>query len=400
VTLPFEFFLSPEFSRDPYTIYAGLREQGPVHAVDFPPGTSAFLVIDHELGRSMLNDPRLSNDLANGPAWFYETVAMRDSVLNGNMLSTDPPRHTRLRKAVGNVFTPRRVELLGPRVQSIAEELAQALPADRTDLIESFAFPLPITVICELLGVPLEDRDSFRTWSGDLLAPAMDPEGQQRLRGAEAGLRAYFTDLIAARRQAPTDDLLGALVAGGELEEQELLAMLVLLLIAGHETTVNLIGNGMLALLRNPDQLALLRERPELMPAAVEEFLRYDAPVERSSFRVALEDFDLAGTHVPKGSFVHVSLGAAARDPKAFPEPDRLDVTREDNRHLAFGHGMHFCLGAPLARLEGRIAFETLLRHRPHIELDVPDEDLSWRLSGAVVRGLAGLPVRFTTTPA
>ncbi|NUT39078.1 MAG: cytochrome P450 [Thermoactinospora sp.] len=400
MTLPFEFFLSPEFSRDPYGAYAGLRAQGPVHAVDFPPGSSAFVVVDYELGRSLLTDPRVSKDLANGPSWFAEVVTSGNPVLARNMLSTDPPDHTRLRKAVGNGFTPRRVELMRPRVQQIADELAASLPADRADLIDDYAFPLPIIVICELLGVAHADRDDFRTWTGDLLQPAMDDDVKARQAVANASLRDYFTRTIAERRADPADDLVSALATAGELTDQELLSTLVLLLIAGHETTVNLIGNGMLALLRNPGQLALLRERPELMPRAVEEFLRYDAPVERATFRFAVEDLDLAGTHVPKGSFVHVSLGAAARDPEAFPEPDRLDLTREDNRHLSFGHGVHFCLGAPLARLEGRIAFETLLRHRPHIELDVPDEELSWRLSGAVVRGLAGLPVRFTPTPA
>ncbi|WP_084957965.1 cytochrome P450 family protein [Thermoactinospora rubra] len=394
-TLPFEFYFSPEFGADPYSAYAGLRDKGPVHPIDFPPGSSAYLVLDYEYGRSLLGDPRLSKDLGNGPEWFRDMVSAGNPVLAYNMLMSDPPDHTRLRKAVGKAFTPRRVEQLRPRIQQITDELVDALPEDEADLIDAFAFPLPIIVICELLGVPTADRASFREWSGTLIAPALSEEEAARRHEANAAVREYFTRQIALRRADPRDDLVTALATSPDLNENELLSTLVLLLIAGHETTVNLIGNGMLALLTHPGQLALLRERPELLPSAVEEFLRFDAPVERGTFRIALEDIDVAGTTIPKGSFVHVSIAAADRDPRAFPEPDRLDITREDNRHLAFGHGIHFCLGAPLARVEGRIAFETLLRRRPAIRLAVEPRELSWRFNGAVVRGLAALPVRF-----
>jgi cytochrome P450 len=253
-------------------------------------------------------------------------------------------------------------------------------------------------VICELLGVPAADRADFRTWSGRLITPGLSEQAQRKRREAGDAMRDYFRAVIAARRAAPQDDLTSALIAARDddtlLTEDELLSTLSLLLIAGHETTVNLIGNGVLALLRHPGQLALLRARPELLPSAIEEFLRYDGPVDRAMIRIAMEDMEISGMPIPKGSMVHVSLGAAAHDPAAFPEPDRLDITRENNRHVAFGHGIHFCLGAPLARLEGQIAFGSLLSAFPRLALACPPEELKWRHNGGIVRGLEALPVR------
>ncbi|WP_431901712.1 cytochrome P450 family protein [Nonomuraea sp. bgisy101] len=392
-TLPFEFFFSPEFSADPYAVYAGLRAKGPVHPIDFPPGATSFVVVDYEYARPALNDPRLSKNLANGPEWFRDAISQQNPVLADNMLMADPPDHTRLRRLVQKAFTPRRIEELRPRVQQITDELIDAFSGDRIELIDAFAFPLPIIVICELLGIPDADRADFRRWSGALVNPAVTEELAAQRDEAGTALRAYFTGLIAERRATPTDDLVGALVTSTELSEQELLSTLALLLIAGHETTVNLIGNGMLALLRNRDQLDLLRAKPELLPNAVEEFLRYDAPVERGTFRTALEDLEIAGTHIPKGSFVHVSIGAAGRDPRAFERADTLDIERSDNRHVAFGHGIHFCLGAPLARMEGQIAFGSLLGRLPNIALGCEEKELSWRFSGSILRSLSALPV-------
>ncbi len=398
--LPFEFLLNPGFVRDPYTACAALRKTGPVHPIDFPPGTDAFLVIDYEHGRPALNDPRLAKDISWAPESLRERFPGGNPALAHNMLNSDPPDHTRLRRLVSRAFTPRRVEGLRPRIQQIADELVETMAARGTaDLIDDFAFPLPITVICELLGVPAEDRATFRDWSGTLIGPALDEEGVRHRQEVNLAIRAYFTGIVAERRAAPRDDLISALVAARDddelLDDQELLATLVLLLIAGHETTVNLIGNGMLALLTDPGQLRLLRDRPELLPSAIEEFLRYDGPIERATFRFATEDFDLAGVHIPKGSPVHILLGAADRDPEAFDAPDTLDITRADNRHVAFGHGVHFCLGAPLARLEAQIAFGTLLNRLPGIELACPPGEVTWQWPGSLVRGVKALPVRF-----
>ncbi|GIH94380.1 cytochrome P450 [Planobispora siamensis] len=399
--LPVEFLFSPEFSRDPYTQYGALRERGPVHAVEFIPGTDipAFLVIDYEHGRAALNDPRLAKGSRHAPAFFHREEVSTNPALAENMLNTDPPDHTRLRKLVTKAFTPRRTESLRPRIQEITDGLIDAMePRGRAELIDDFAFPLPVTVICELLGVPAEDRDDFRHWSAVLLAPAFTPE-EIRLRDeVNAAIHAYFGEITAARRADPRDDLVSALVTAHDeddlLSDQELVAAFTLLLIAGHETTVNLIGNGMLALLTHPGQLRLLQDGPELIPAAIEEFLRYDGPVERATLRFATEDMEIAGVAVPKGSVVQISLGAAGRDPALVEAPDTLDITRADVRHIAFGHGIHFCLGAPLARLEGTIAFGTLLRRLPGIALDCPVEEIGWR-AGSIIRGVQALPVRF-----
>ncbi|MBB3733684.1 cytochrome P450 family protein [Nonomuraea dietziae] len=393
--LPFEFLFTPEFSRDPYAVYASLREQGPIFPIDFPPGFDAYLIIDHEHGRAALNDPRLSKDMQRFGDYFKAIATEDDILFDSNMLSVDPPDHTRLRRIVSKAFTPRRVEELRPRVQAITDELIDGFEGGAAELIDEFAFPLPIIVICELLGIPSQDRDQFREWSSLLVNPTFVPEEVERRRAAARATTAYFRRMCEERRQEPRDDLISALVAMEELTEKELISTLSLLLIAGHETTVNLIGNGVLALLRNPDQLDLLRAKPELLPNAIEEFLRYDGPVERSTPRFASEDLEIAGTRIPRGAMVHVSIGAVGRDPEVFAEPDRLDITRTDNRHVAFGHGIHFCLGAPLARLEGQIAIGTLLERLPQLALGCAEEELSRRLTGSVVRGLSRLPIRF-----
>ncbi|MFD1931866.1 MULTISPECIES: cytochrome P450 family protein [Nonomuraea] len=393
--LPFEFLFTPEFSRNPYAVYTPLRGQGPVFPIDFPPGFEAYLIIDHEHGRAALNDPRLSKDMQRFGDYFRAIATEDDILFDSNMLSVDPPDHTRLRRIVSKAFTPRRVEELRPRVQQITDELISSFDGGTAELLDEFAFPLPIIVICELLGVPADDRDLFREWSALLVNPTFEPEEVERRRAAARATTAYFRELSKERRAEPREDLISALVAMDELTEKELISTLSLLLIAGHETTVNLIGNGVLALLRNRDQLDLLRAKPELLPNAVEEFLRYDGPVERSTPRFAAEDLEIAGTRIPRGSMVHISIGAVGRDPSVHADPDTLDITRSDNRHMAFGHGIHFCLGAPLARMEGQIAIGTLLDRLPGLELGCTEEELSWRLTGSVVRGLSRLPVRF-----
>ncbi|MCG5218227.1 cytochrome P450 family protein [Streptosporangium sp. KLBMP 9127] len=400
-TLPTEFLLSAGYAADPYARHAELRAAGPVHRIDFPPGVPAFLVVDYEHGRAALNDPRLSKDPDRSAV-----PVLGGAFFSGTLLGIDPPDHTRLRGLVAKAFTPRRVEALRPRIQEIADELLDGIEGrDEADLIEAFAFPLPIIVICELLGVPAEDQADFREWTSILTVPDLSPERQELRRATARTFNAYLNGIFAERRAEPRDDLISALVAvrDGEtpLSDAELLGTIALLLIAGHETTVNLIGNGVLALLRAPDQLELLRRRPELLPQAIEELLRYDAPVERASQRIALEDLEIAGTVIPKGAWVHVSLGAAHRDPRAFGEPDALDITRADNRHLAFGHGIHFCLGAPLARVEGHIAIGTLLARFPGLSLARAAADrLVWKQTGSIVRGLTDLPVRFASAGA
>ncbi|NUR92141.1 MAG: cytochrome P450 [Nonomuraea sp.] len=395
-SVSYEVFFSPEFSADPYQVYAGLREKGPVHQVESPTAFTSFVIVDYEHGRAALSDPRFSKSVHNAPEQVRQMMLRDDPVLGDNMLMSDPPDHTRLRRVIAKAFTPRRVEELRPRVQQITTELVDAMAAKHeADLIAELAFPLPIRVICELLGVPSSDRDDFREWSAALLAAVTDEEGIAWRERATADVRAYFGDLIARRRAEPAGDLVSALVDTPELSDRELLSTLVLLMIAGHETTVNLIANGTLALLRNPGQLERLRGRPDLVPAAVEEFLRYDAPVERATFRVAVEDVDVAGTLIPAGSFVTISIGAAGRDPAAFEDADRLDVTRAENRHVAFGHGIHFCLGAPLARMEGQIAFTTLLERLPDLRLGCEVSELGWRFSGSIIRSLSALPVRY-----
>jgi cytochrome P450 len=320
--------------------------------------------------------------------------------LSQNMLDTDPPDHERLRALVSKAFTPRLIERLRPRVQAISDGLLDAVQ-DRgeMDLIDDYAFPLPITVIAELLGVPAEDRNNFREWSDAAVSGNASQEYmEQILIPHMQAFTDYLRALFEEKRSNPKDDLVSALVraeeAGDRLSEDELLGMVFLLLVAGHETTVNLIGNGVLALLQHPDQLRKLKEDPSLIKPAVEELLRYDGPVETSTERFAREDVEIGDQVIPRGEMVLVVLAAADHDPERFSDPDELDITRTDNRHLAFGKGIHHCLGAPLARMEGQIAISTLLRRMPNLRLEGSPESLSWR-PGMILRGLRGLPVAF-----
>jgi pimeloyl-[acyl-carrier protein] synthase len=319
-----------------------------------------------------------------------------------SMLDRDPPDHTRLRSLVSKAFTPRVVEALRPHIQKIVDSLLDRVAgANAMDLIEDFAYPLPVIVICEMLGVPFEDHERFKQWGLDiargldsiLLPP--DSDVARRSDAARSALTAYFRELIAERRASPRADLLSGLIAaeevGDRLREDELLATCILLLVAGHETTVNLIGNGTLALLRHRDQLRRLREDPGLIASAVEELLRYDGPVQRTA-RVSGEDVAIAGRTIAKGELVMPFIGAADRDPAQFPDPDRLDIARTDNRHIAFGWGIHFCLGAPLARLEGQIALNTLVRRLPKLALATDKPEYRESLT---LRGLSTLPVCF-----
>lgn len=325
-------------------------------------------------------------------------VTERESMLS-NMLRTDPPDHTRLRRLVSKAFTARRVGELRPRVQEITDRLLDdVVAAGRAELVADFALPLPVTVISELLGVPVEDRHDFQRWTDDMLLRRAEMPDPAVVNAAWEQMRSYLTKLLEAKRARPGDDLLSALITARDeeqrLNEDELIAMSFLLLVAGYITTVNLIGGGIAALLAHPDQLALLRDDPELLPGAIEEFLRYDGPVSPGIARFAREEVEIAGVTVPPGATVLIASAIADRDPARFADPDRLDITRRDNAHLAFGHGIHYCLGAPLARLEGQVAIGTALRRLPGLALAVPPGELRWRPGG--LRGPQQLPVTFT----
>ena len=400
--------LEPDFTLgnnlNPYPHYARLRAQCPVAHMTGRSGLNPYLITRYEDAKAALTDPRLSNDPHVGERAYRESgiddaVYERTLEAPTHMLAQDPPEHTRMRRMVAAEFTTRRVAPLRPRIREIAEELVDVFAGKgEVDLVPDFADPLPALVIAELLGVPREDWPRFRRWSSDIVRPTGDDEQVQ----SQLLMGQYLAEQIERKRLEPGTDLLSALVNGTAQEkfsEEELHGTAFLLLLAGHETTTHLIGNGTLALMTHPDQYALLRERPELIPGAVEEFLRYDGSVERSTNRWATEDLEIAGTTIPQGSVVQIALGSADRDEEHFADADRLDVTRAPQAHLAFGHGVHFCLGAPLARLEAHVAFDVLLRRLPDLELAVPADQLVCR-SSEVVRGLESLPLRFTPQPA
>ncbi|MFJ9733888.1 cytochrome P450 [Streptomyces sp. NPDC101171] len=381
------------FRTDPHPYYARLRERGPVHRVRLggaEEGRTAWLVVGYEEARAALADPRLAKDTAR-----IGSPLLDEEKIGKYLLVTDPPQHSRLRSLVTRAFTMRRVERLRPRIQRITDELLdEMLPRGRADLIEALAYPLPLTVICELLGVPDMDRAEFRRISTEVVAPT-DADTEY---DAIVALSEYLPELIEDKRRAgPTDDLLSDLIRttaedGDRLSPDELSGMAYLLLIAGHETTVNLIGNGVHALLTHPDQLAALRADMSLLDGAVEEMLRYEGPVETGTYRYAAEPLEIAGRVIEKGESVMIGLTAAGRDADRYADPDRFDIRRDARGHLAFGHGIHYCLGAPLARLEGRIAIGALLERAPGLALDGPTGE--W-LPGLLMRGMRSLPVRW-----
>ncbi|MGW5656000.1 cytochrome P450 family protein [Streptomyces humi] len=385
-----------ELLADPYAVYARLREAGPVHRIAGTDGLPAWLVTRYDDVRQALADPRLSLDKAHARPGGYRGLALPPA-LDANLLNMDPPDHTRVRRLVSQAFTPRRVALLREPVRRTADALLDAVvPLGRTDLVASYAAPLPIAVICELLGVAEGDRPDFRSWTDALVVP--DPARPERARQAVGALLAFFAGLLARKRAEPADDLLSAMIAVRDeedrLSEDELMSLAFLILFAGYENTVHLIGNATLALLTAPAQLAALRADPARLGPAVEELARYDGPAPLAIRRFPTEDVTIGGVTVPAGETVLLSLAAAHRDPRRFPEPDRLDIGRDATGHLALGHGIHYCLGAPLARLETEIALAALLERLPGLELEVPVEQLRWRPSMRT-RGLLALPVRY-----
>ncbi|WP_327708091.1 cytochrome P450 [Streptomyces sp. NBC_00464] len=380
-----------DFTANPYPYYARLRAEGPVHIVRTDDFDRVWLVVGYDEGRAVLADQRFAKDWRKLPG-----QAVVGDPINANMLEMDAPDHTRLRKLVAREFTPRRIEALRPRVQQITDGLIDTmLPAGQADLVDALAFPLPMTVICELIGVPDLDRAAFRAMSNAVVSPV----GAQEEGDAVRAMGAYLAGLIEDKRCSAGDDLLSALIAArydddDTLSPDELVGMAFLLLVAGHETTVNLISNGVRALLAHPDQLEALRADFGLLDGAVEEMLRHEGPVETATFRFARETVAIGSRTIGAGDPVLVSLAGADRDPGRYPRPDRFDIRREAQGHLAFGHGIHFCMGAPLARMEGRIAIRTLLERCPGLVLDPAAGEPEW-LPGMLIRGARRLPVRW-----
>ncbi|MFD5429425.1 cytochrome P450 [Streptomyces sp. NPDC127084] len=397
-----------EFATDPYPAYAWLREHAPVHRTRLPSGVEAWLVTRYTDARQALADQRLSKNPAHHdePAHAKGKTGIpgeRKAELMTHLLNIDPPDHTRLRRLVSKAFTPRRVAEFAPRVQELTDRLIDGF-AERgsADLIHEFAFPLPIYAICDLLGVPQEDQDDFRDWAGMMIRHGGGPRGG--VARSVKKMRGYLAELIHRKREAPGDDLISGLIKasdhGEHLTENEAAAMAFILLFAGFETTVNLIGNGVYALLRHHEQRARLQTSlaagdTALLATGVEELLRFDGPVELATWRFATEPLSIGGQEIAAGDPVLVVLAAADRDPDRFPDPDVLDLGRGDNQHLGYGHGIHYCLGAPLARLEGQTALATLLTRLPDLRLAVDPSDLRWR-GGLIMRGLRTLPVEFT----
>ena len=383
----------PSFLQDPYPTYAAMRSACPVQAV--PSGSGgrlSYLVTGYAEAREALADARLSKDTS---AFFADKESKRrlHPAVAHNMLSSDPPEHTRLRKLVTKAFTTGAVAELRPFIARVTDDLLDQWPVGEPfDFVTGLAVPLPVIVICELLGVPDEDRPDIQRWSGELFA-AGQPEV---IDAASHSLADYMTDLIAAKRRHPGNSLLDRLISARDghdrLSEEELVSLTVLLLVAGHETTTNFLGNATLSLLQHPAELDRLRQNPNDIPAVLDELLRFDSPVSTATFRYATEALTLGGTDIPAGAPVLVALGAANRDPERFPSPDQLDANRDAAGHLAFGHGIHRCVGAPLAKAEAEISLRAVLTRFPGLRLAVPPDQLQWR-HARLVRGLTSLPV-------
>ncbi len=387
---------SPEFLADPYPTYARLRDSGtPVYLEMEGPTGGMWLVTRYPDVAGVLRESQISKDMGR------LVPPPPRMPLDATMLFQDPPEHSRLRSLANQAFTPKRVKDLEVRIEQIANDLIDHVQTQRRmDLIADYAMPLPIIVIAEMLGIPPDDRDTFRAWSNDLITGTDAVRGTDERRHKQgeaiASLMGYFGRLIAERRSSPREDIISALIEaqeeGGRMTVEELLGTCILLLVAGHETTVNLFGNGLLALLRHPDQMALLRERPELLPSAIEEMLRFESPVQRGTFRVAIGPVEIGGRTLDAGQQISAVIGAANRDHAQFPDADRFDITRAPNRHLAFGLGIHFCLGSALARTEARIGFGRILDRLPDLRL--ASESPDWN-QNTLIRGLHTLPLDF-----
>ena len=390
----------PEHRADPYATWNRLREEAPVF---YSRVFGAHFATRYDDCLQLLGGTTTSADRSNVALmkvvrWFNRKEPEFSSFLGRSLLSLEGDEHRALRGLVSKAFTPRRIAALRPRLESLADELIEtAGSSGEMELVHDFAYPFPVTAIAELLGIPTEDRTRFHHWTSQLvqiLDPLQGNEGADPMRRATRELYAYFRPLLAARRAEPRDDLLSAMIeaeeGGRRLDENDLLALCVLILAAGHETTANLIGNAVVTLLRYPEERKRLQEDPSLMPTAVNEFLRFESPIQLTD-RAVVEDFELGGRTFRKGEFIGIALAAANRDPRVFDAPDRLDLGREPNTHLAFGHGTHFCLGSQLAKLEAEIALGALLRRFP--DFSGPTDPPAWRRS-MLLRGPEALPLR------
>ena len=391
----------PTVRDDPFDHFAEARARCPVQKMRLADGHPAWVVLGYDAARYALHDPRISKDMLAALQGNGDVVAegLPGPEFSRHMLNVDPPDHTRLRRLVSRAFVPSRIAALEPAIRAIASDLLDELdaagPGATVDLIEGYAYPLPFRVIGELLGIPAADRPRLHAWFQVLLtgwAGEPPPEAVE----ASDGIVAYLRELADAKRQNPARDLVSVLVAAEDdtLTTQELLSSLFQLMVAGHDTTASLIGNGVVALLDHPGQLEALLADLGQLPAAIDELIRFTAPVPHATFRVTAEPVTLAGAEIPAHEQVLVCLGSANRDPGRFPAPDVLDIGRNDGANLGFGHGIHYCLGAPLARLEARVAFEELLGRYPGLGLAVDRDALAWAHGdGLVLRGLVSLPV-------
>ena len=397
---------SEQFKADPFPTYAQMRDEDPVCYEQGLEGMIWFVTRRADVEAVLRDHKRFVKDWRNTRTAEERAQLSPESplerLLSQHMLNMDGPDHARLRGLVNKAFTARMVKNLRERVQGIADELLDKVQAlGHMDLIDEYAFPLPIVVISDVLGIPSADRERFRLWSNTFIAPTYGQEDFHRAEKLMLEFTGYLRQVFAERRKEPRNDLITGLVhaeeSGDTLSEDELFAMVILLIVAGHETTVNLIGNGALALLQHPEQLAKLKADPSLIEAAVEELLRYDGPVDRATMRFAAEDVELGGQLIQRGQAVAVALTSANRDPDQFAQPDEVDITRPDNRHLAFGFGVHYCVGAPLARMEGQIAINTLVQRLPNLRLTVPADELKWG-TVPIIRGMKHMPVAWDVT--
>ncbi|MBZ0282001.1 MAG: cytochrome P450 [Anaerolineae bacterium] len=395
---------SPTALRNLHPILTQMRQENPVYKIThLEMGSYPWVLTRYDDCVNLLKDERFTKDMLRRPGVENmdpkNPMVQASMTINRHMLTVDPPDHTLLRSLVHKAFTPRMIRELNGRVQQIADDLINRVQGQgEMDFMHDFAVPLPITVIAELLGIPIADQERFRGWTQTIVVEGVSRAGTERVSTAMLEFIMYFHQLFDERRAAPREDLISGLLqveeAGDKLSSQELVSMVFLLLVAGHETTVNLLGNGLLALLTHPDQMQKLQTHPALMESAIEEMLRFDGPIGLSTMRWALEELEFHGKTIRAGEMVVASLLAANRDPAVFESPDTFDITRQPNRHIAFGHGIHYCLGAPLARMEGAVAFSTVLSRLPNLRLNIDPNAIQWNET-LLLHSMKSLPVRF-----